>query len=141
MNSTLNYSYSLLTAEMIRAIAACGLDPHAGFLHSSNRNKPALALDLVEEFRAPVADSAVLRLINNGELRAEHFDQRLGGARLTQDGRRRVISGIETRMQTQITHPVFGYGATWRRTMEIQARMVLGVLDGSQQRYVGIRVR
>ncbi|WP_286956087.1 CRISPR-associated endonuclease Cas1 [Brevibacterium sp. UBA7493] len=141
LNSTLNYSYSLLTAEMKRAIAACGLDPHAGFLHSSNRNKPALALDLVEEFRAPVADSAVLRLINNGELRAEHFDQRLGGARLTQDGRRRVISGIETRMQTQITHPVFGYGATWRRTMEIQARMVLGVLDGSQQRYVEIRVR
>lgn len=141
VNVLLNYSYTLLTAEMIRAVVACGLDPHAGFLHSSNRNKPALALDLVEEFRAPVADSVVLRLINNGEISGKHFHQTLGSTRLTDNGRRKLLSAFEKRMQTKITHPVFKYPASWRRTMEIQARMILGVLDGSQNRYVGVRVR
>lgn len=141
INSMLNYAYSLLTAEMIRAIVACGLDPHAGFLHSSHRNKPALALDLIEEFRAPIADSVVLRLINNGEIRLKHFDARLGTSRLTDEGRRRLLSAFERRLSTEIVHPVFRYSATWRRTLEIQARMVLGVLDGSQEKYTGVRVR
>ena len=59
LNAMLNYAYSLLLADSVRAVIACGLDPHAGFLHSSGRNKPALALDLMEEFRAPIADSVV----------------------------------------------------------------------------------
>ena len=62
----LNYVYALLLADVVKAITVCGLDPHAGFLHSSNRNKPALALDLMEEFRAPIADSVVQTVINNG---------------------------------------------------------------------------
>lgn len=95
----------------------------------------------MEEFRAPVADSVVLRLINNGELQEKHFDMVLGASRLTDEGRRRVIKAFEKRVQTEISHPVFGYQATWRRTMEIQARMLLGVLDGSQERYRGVKVR
>lgn len=141
LNAVLNFCYGLLLGEMTRAVVACGMDPHAGFLHSSRRNKPALVLDLMEEFRAPVADSVVLRLINNGELGARHFHRQLETARLTDEGRKKVITAFEKRVQTEITHPVFGYRATWRRVMEIQARMVLGVLDGSQDRYVGVRVR
>lgn len=141
LNSALNFAYAMLLGEVLRAIVSCGLDPHAGFLHSSNRNKPALALDLMEEFRAPVADSVVVRMVNNGELQAKHFHHALGTARLTDEGRRRLIGAFERRVQTEITHPVFGYRASWRRTMEIQARMVLGVLDGSQERYIGVRVR
>lgn len=60
VNAALNYAYALLLADTVRAVLACGLDPHHGFLHSSGRNKPALALDLAEEFRAAVADSVVL---------------------------------------------------------------------------------
>jgi CRISPR-associated protein Cas1 len=52
-----------------------------------------------------------------------------------------LITGYERRVKTKFRHPVFGYQVSWRRAMEIQARMVLGVLDGSQERYVGIRVR
>ena len=141
VNAALNYAYALLLADVVRAVAGCGLDPHAGFLHTSTRNKPALALDLCEEFRAPVADSAVIGAFNNGELGVNDFSDVLGTTRLREDGRRVLIAAYERRVQTEFRHPVFGYRATWRRAMEIQARMILGVIDGTQARYVGIRTR
>jgi CRISPR-associated protein Cas1 len=141
INASLNYVYGMLLADMIMAIAACGLDPHAGFLHSSNRNKPALALDLSEEFRAPVADSTVVGAFNNGEVSMDGFTDVLGTTRLRDEARRTLIAAYERRVQTRFRHPVFGYEVSWRRAMEVQARMVLGVIDGTQSRYVGIRVR
>ena len=141
LNIALNYGYGMLLSEVIRAVLACGLDPHAGVLHSSGRNKPALALDLMEEFRPPVVDSAILAAFNNGELGRLSFTHVLGGARLTQTGRRKVIAAVERRLGTEFKHPVFGYRVTWRRAIEVQARMFLGVLDGSQEVYKGVRVR
>ena len=141
VNTALNYAYGMLTAEAIRAVAACGLDPHAGFLHSSGRNKPALALDLMEEFRAPVADSAVFRAFNNGELREGSFDISLGSARLTDQGRKAIIHAVEQRINAQFRHPLFGYTVTWRRALEIQARLILGVIDGTQPMYRGVITR
>lgn len=141
VNAALNYCYGLLLSDLIRAVAACGLDPHAGFLHSSGRNKPALALDLCEEFRAPVADSVVLGAFNNGELRAGDFSSVTGSSQLRPSGRSALISAYERRVATLFRHPVFEYEVTWRRAMEIQARLVLGVLDGTQPSYKGITIR
>lgn len=141
INAMLNYSYSMLTSDAIRALVSCGLDPHAGFLHSSRRNKPALALDLMEEFRAPVADSVVQLLINNGEVKPGDFDAAIGSVRMNDASRRSLIAAYERRMQTEFRHPIFGYAVTWRRALEIQARQILGCLDGSQHVYKGIRVR
>lgn len=141
LNTALNVAYGLLLGDQLRAIAATGLDPHAGFVHSSSRNKPALALDLMEQFRPVVADSAVLSAINNGELTRAMFSPAFGDARLRDSGRKAIVSAYERRVQTEFRHPVFKYTVTWRRAMEIQARMVLGVLDGTQERYLGIRVR
>lgn len=141
VNAALNFAYGLLLADIIRAVAACGLDPHAGFLHSSERNKPALALDLCEEFRAPIADSVVIGALNNGELRANSFSHVTGSARLRDRARSSLIAAYERRVTTQFKHPLFGYQVTWRRAMEIQARLVLGVLDGTQTEYKGITIR
>lgn len=141
LNAMLNYTYSMLTADAIRAVISCGLDPHAGFLHSSKRNKPALALDLLEEFRAPVADSTVQLVVNNGEIKPDEFDSTLGTVRMKDHARKALIAAYERRMQTEFRHPVFDYSVTWRRALEIQARQVLGVLDGTQPRYQGIRIR
>jgi len=141
INAMLNYVYGMLASDCTRAVVTCGLDPNAGFIHSSNRNKPALALDLMEEFRAPIADSVVATAINNGEVRPEDFDSTLGSIRLKDRARRALISGYERRIQTEFQHPVFDYKVTWRRAIEVQARQVLGVLDGSQPRYVGVKVR
>lgn len=141
VNAALNYAYGLLIADVIRAVVACGLDPHAGFLHSSERNKPALALDLCEEFRAPIADSVVIGAFNNGELKAHSFSHVTGSSRLRDAGRIALIGAYERRVSTQFRHPTFGYQVTWRRAMEIQARVVLGVIDGTQPTYKGVTTR
>lgn len=141
MNAAMNYLYGLLAADCIRAIVACGLDPSGGFLHSSSRNKPALALDLMEEFRAPLADSTLLRTLNNGELRPSMFFNSLGDARLTDEGRRTLVAAYEARASAEIKHPTFGYPASWRRTIEIQARLLLSYLDGTRSEYRGIVTR
>lgn len=141
LNAMLNYAYSLLLADSVRAVIACGLDPHAGFLHSSGRNKHALALDLMEEFRASIADSVVQTVVNNGEVRLSEFNDVLGSTRMNDSARKTLIAAYERRMATEIRHPIFGHSATWRRCIEIQARQVLGVLDGPQAIYRGIHVR
>lgn len=141
LNALLDYAYSLLLADCIRALISCGLDPHAGFLHSSKRNKPALALDLMEEFRAPVADSVVQTVVNNGEVSPQGFVFALGSVRMDDATRKALIGAYERRMQTELTHPLFGYKASWRRIVEIQARLILGYLDGTQSEYRGIRIR
>lgn len=141
VNAALNFCYGLLTGDVLRAVVACGLDPHGGFLHSSERNKPALVLDLCEEFRAPVADSVVLGAFNNGELKENSFSDVLGVVNLRESGRRALISAYERRVSTTFRHPLFHYSLTWRRAMEVQARLVLGVIDGTQDSYVGIRIR
>jgi CRISPR-associated protein Cas1 len=141
LNSLLDYAYMLLLSDCVRAITACGLDPHAGFLHSSTRNKPALALDLMEEFRAPIADSIVQTVVNNSEVTIDGFSHVLGSVRMRENTRKSLIKAYERRLETEITHPLFHYKATWRRTIEIQARLILGYLDGSQSSYKGIRIR
>lgn len=141
VNAALNLAYALLVGDVVRAVVACGLDAHAGFLHSSSRNKPALALDLCEEFRPLVADSAVIRAINNGEITSSGFTNVLGACTMRPDARKALINAYEQRVQSTFRHPVFGYEVTWRRAMEIQARMILGVLDGTQERYLGITTR
>lgn len=141
LNVALNYAYGLLLSEVVRAVHACGLDPHLGFVHSSTRNKPALALDLMEQFRPLLADSTVVAAINNGELTSNSFHQGLGDHRLTDDGRRAITAAHERRVSQEFKHPVFGYKVSWRRAIEVQARMLLGYLDGSQERYVGVRTR
>lgn len=117
------------------------MDPNAGFLHSSGRNKPALALDLCEEFRAPLADSVVITAFNNDELKKRDFSDVTGSTRLRDSGRKALIAAYERRVTTEFSHPVFGYKVTWRRAMEIQARLVLGVIDGTQPGYRGVLTR
>ncbi|SES10268.1 CRISPR-associated endonuclease Cas4/Cas1 [Corynebacterium cystitidis] len=141
INVLLNYAYGMLTSECLRALVSIGLDPHIGVLHSSYRNKPALALDLMEEFRPTIADSAIISLLNRREFPLDGFVSNDLGTRLTKDGRRAVIEAVETRLSTEFNHPVYDYKVTWRRAIEVQARQVLALLEGSQERYFGVRVR
>jgi CRISPR-associated protein Cas1 len=141
INAALNLAYGLLLADVLRAVVSCGLDPSGGVLHSAGRNKPALALDLMEELRPLVADSAVLWAINNGELKEDDTRDDLGATRLTEKGRKALISAYERRVSSEFRHPRFGYRVTWRRAMEIQARLFLAVVVGETERYEPIVVR
>jgi len=95
----------------------------------------------MEEFRAPIADSVVTSMINRREIGKDDFVLIRGVARLKDASRKKIISAFERRIQTSIKHPIFDYDATWRRVIEIQARMVLGVLTGTQSYYEGVTIR
>lgn len=141
INAALNLAYGLLLADVLRSVVACGLDPAGGVLHSAGRNKPALALDLMEELRAPVADSAVVWAINNGELREHDLRRDVDAVRLTPHGRKALIAAYERRASAEFEHPQFGYRVTWRRSMEVQARMFLAVVLGESDAYRPIETR
>ena len=135
VNALLSFLYSMLTKEMLVTLIGIGFDPYLGFYHQPRYGRPALALDLMEEFRPLIADSVVINLINTGEIRKQDFIQRLTGCALTDSGRKRVIEAFERRLNTTITHPVFGYTVSYRRIFEIQARLLARFLTGEISEY------
>jgi len=141
VNAMLSLCYSLLTKDCVAATLAVGFDPYLGFYHRPKFGKPALALDLMEEFRPLIAESVVLRCVNNGIVRWIDFVAHPRGVSLTKEGRRAVISAYERRMNETLTHPVFGYQISYRRALELQARMLAAVLKGELDRYQGLVTR
>jgi len=124
VNCLLSFAYSLLVKDLTATVFAVGFDPYLGFYHRPRYGRPALALDLAEEFRPLVADSVVINAINNGEVPASSFLTRAQGVALTDDGRKSFIAAYERRLDQQVTHPVYGYRITYRRVFEVQARML-----------------
>ena len=131
----------MLIKDCTVALLAAGLDPYVGLYHQPRFGRPALALDLAEEFRPLVGDSVVLTLVNNGEVSASDFVARARGVALTNAGRRRVIAAYERRMRTELIHPVFRYRASYRRSLEIQARLLAAVLVGDLAEYRPLTTR
>jgi CRISPR-associated protein Cas1 len=130
VNALLSFLYTMLVKDLVATLVGVGFDPYLGFYHQPKYGRPALALDLMEEFRPLVADSVAVGMINNGELRQSDFIARAGAVSLTDSGRRRVIEAYERRMDTLVTHPKFGYAISYRRVFEVQARLLGRFLTG-----------
>lgn len=124
VNAMLSFGYSMLSKEALAAVIAVGFEPGLGLYHRVRPGRPSLALDLMEEFRPLVVDSVVLTLVNTREIRASHFDRRGRAVVLTPDGRRTFIGAIERRLRSTIEHPTFGYQVTYRRALNVQARLL-----------------
>ena len=141
VNALLSLGYAMLTKDLTVAAFALGLDPYVGVFHRPGRGRPALALDLMEEFRPLLVDSVVLNVINRGIVGLSDFVQRGGAVALTPDGRRRYIKAYEQRMATVVTHPIFGYQVSYRRVLEIQLRLFARALIGELPRYMSFLTR
>lgn len=135
VNTLLSYGYTLLISQAAAAAQIVGFDPYVGYLHSTQYGKPALALDIVEMFRAPVVDSVVLTLLNNRMLGEDDFEEELGSWRLSDSGRRTFLTKFEERLNTTITHPVFKTKVTYRRCLELQLRLLSRWLLGELGRF------
>lgn len=134
-NATLSFLYALLTKEATLAARRVGFDPLLGFYHRPRFGRPALALDLMEEFRPLIADSVLITLINGDRMRPGYFEERADAVVLSPVGRRTVISAFEKRMATEVQHPTFGYKVTYRRALELQARILAAALLGEIPAY------
>jgi CRISP-associated protein Cas1 len=135
VNCLLSFCYGLLTKEVMAACLAVGFDPYIGLLHRPRFGRPALVLDLAEEFRPLLADSTVLTVVNNHEVGAADFTVRAGAVTLTAAGRKAVIRAWERRMHTELRHPKFGYTVSYRRAIELQARILAAHLVGELGEY------
>jgi CRISPR-associated protein Cas1 len=141
VNCLLSFAYALLVKDLAVACWLVGLDPYIGIYHKPRYGRPALALDLAEEFRPLIADSLVINLLNNGEVGESDFVVRAGGVALTAAGRRAVLSGYERRLEMEIKHPLFGYRVSYRRLLDIQVRLFGALLLGEVPEYVAFTTR
>ena len=135
VNALLSFTYALLVKDVTTTLTSIGFDPYFGVYHRPRFGRPALALDLAEEFRPLLAESVVLQVINNGEVSRRHFLSRAGGCQLEREGRRSVLRAYERRMSHQIKHPRFGYRVSYRRAIEVQARLLAAHLLGEIDDY------
>jgi len=141
VNALLSFGYALLAKECTVALLAEGLDPWWGLYHRPRHGRPALALDLMEEFRPLVVDSAVVTAINTGMVRQKNFTRSSSGCMLNPAGRKSFIRAYEARLDQLVTHPVFDYRCSWRTLIRVQARFLSRWLRGDVPQYIGMTTR
>lgn len=141
VNCLLSFCYALLTKEIMAAAVMVGFDPYIGLFHRPRFGRPALVLDLAEEFRPLAADSTTITLVNTRQLGHGDFIVRTGAVTLTPSGRKTVIRAWEQRMATELQHPTFGYKVSYRRAIELQARILAAALLGDAPRYDPLTTR
>jgi CRISPR-associated protein Cas1 len=141
VNALLSLTYALLVKDVGLAVVAVGLEPLLGFLHQPRYGRPALALDLMEEMRPLCADSVVVTALNTGIVTPDDFVTGATGCGIKDSARKRVIEAYERRMDQLVTHPIFGYRISYRRVLEVQARLLSRVILGEIGDYPAFRTR
>lgn len=141
VNALLSFAYSVLTRDLTVTCHAVGFDPFVGFYHQMRFGRPALALDLMEGFRPLIADSSVLTALNTSMVTDRDFVRAGQSVALTQKGRSAFIRAYEQRMDQLVTHPIFGYRISYRRVLEVQARLLARYLEGEIAVYPGFETR
>lgn len=143
VNALLSFLYALLTAECESACEGVGLDPQFGFLHVVRPGRPALALDLMEEFRPVLCDRLALNLINRRQIRPEHFEERLpcadvaeGAVLLNEAGRKLVLGAYNERKNEETIHPFLKDKTPLGLLPHLQARLLARHLRGDLPDYV-----
>jgi CRISPR-associated protein Cas1 len=136
-NALISFLYALTLGDCRSALETVGLDPQLGFLHAVRPGRESLALDLLEEFRAPLCDRLAITLINREQIKDKDFDKRDGGSVLLNDkGRKTVIAAYQARKQEELIHPVLGQSVSIGLIPQIQARLLARYLRGDVEHYV-----
>ena len=135
VNALLSFCYALLAREAAAALEGVGLDPYVGFMHADRPGRASLALDLMEELRAPLADRFVVSLINRRMIDPKQFSVKENGAVLMDDAlRRALLTGWQSKKQEALSHPFLEEKITWGMVPHAQAlllsRFLRGDLDG-----------
>ena len=144
VNVLLSLGYTLLTRQVESAVSAVGLDPYLGLLHQPVYGRPSLALDIVEEFRAPIVDAVVLRCLNEGMIAPGDFTPGPSPDRpvvLSQGGMKSFIQAFETKLVAEVYHPETRERVSYRRAAEVQARVMARCFRSGVPDYTPFRLR
>ena len=136
VNALLSFTYTLLVHDCRSALEGVGLDPCVGFLHADRPGRPSLALDLMEEFRAFLADRLVLSLINRRQIQPKDFNDSAGGAvSMTDSARKTLLTAWQKRKQEEITHPYLEEKCKIGLLPHLQAQLLARHLRGDLEAY------
>ena len=142
VNALISFLYALLTSDCAAALEGVGLDPQVGYLHAIRPGRPALALDLLEELRAPVADRIALTLINRQQVTPQDFTSGPGGAvSLNDSGRRKVVVAYQKRKAQEVRHLLLDRTVPVGLLAHVQARLLARHLRGDLEHYVAYTTR
>lgn len=142
VNALLSFAYVLLASECASALAGVGLDPYVGFLHQDRPGRKSLALDLMEELRAPLADRFVLTLINRGQIKPTDFVTEASGAvRLKDDARKSLLTAYQERKKETLRHPYLEESIELGLLPHAQALLLARHLRGDMANYPPFSVR
>jgi CRISPR-associated protein Cas1 len=141
-NAALSFAYGILLREVVHAIRSVGLDPAFGLYHRPRSSAPPLALDLMEMFRVPCVDMAVLAAVNRGQFDPQE-DFEIGGRQvwLSKAGRKKVVEIVEARLQERWRHPVLDYSLSYRRAIELEVRLLEKEWSGEPGLFAKMRIR
>ncbi len=124
VNAMLSFAYTLAGSQIASALETVGLDPCIGFLHQIRPGRKSLALDLLEELRAPLVDRFVISLINTGVVSKKDFSKKENGAIMMRDeGKRRFLDGWQKKKKEEITHPFIKEKIPWGLVPYVQATL------------------
>lgn len=144
VNALLSLGYTFLTQTMMTALEAVGLDPYLGFFHTETYGRPALALDLVEEFRAPVVDSLVLSLLNRRWLQPDDFQPNPDGqegVNLKPQGFRIFLQEYSEKLESTFKSRELERTISYRKLFEVQARKLARVVQEKDEQYHPFHMR
>ena len=142
INALLSFGYALLMHDCSAALVGVGLDPAIGFLHEDRPGRLSLALDLMEELRAPIVDRLVISLINRGQIAADDLSEDAAGAwRLTDPARKQFLVVYQEVKQATIQHAFLEQDAPWGRVAHLQALLLARTLRGDLDAYPPFSVR
>lgn len=134
VSALLGFGSALLRAQVFAAVSLVGFDPYLGFYHTQKYGRPALVLDLMEEFRPAIADATAAAVVSRQMLREEDFERHGGALLMTEAAIERFVAAFDRRLRSEVTHPITGTRLSYRGCIELQARMlgkaVLGELPG-----------
>ncbi|MBO3705897.1 MAG: CRISPR-associated endonuclease Cas1 [Candidatus Accumulibacter sp.] len=142
VNALLSYGYAVLFHNLLTLVAERGLDPYLGSLHAAHDGHPALVSDLMEEFRALVVDTVVLRLLGSDDIGDGDFAISAdAGCRIGLPVRKAFIAALEAKLQSAVGHPLGGPDGDYRRAMRAQVAHWIEVLRGEAPAYRPFMVR
>jgi CRISPR-associated protein Cas1 len=142
VNALLSLGYTLLGQNLLAGCEVVGLDPYDGFFHSDKYGRPALALDLVEEFRSVIVDSVLLNLVNRRRLTGDDFEPGPeGGVYLKQAARRTFFDAYTARINTEVHYAPAQRRLSYQKLFEVQARGLRKVIEGTASEYAAYLTR
>ncbi len=139
MNALISFFNSLVYTETVKAIYRTQLNPTISYLHEPFYRRFSLSLDIAEIFKPILADRMIFSLLNNRQIKKDHFDKHLNYSYLKEDGRKIVLKEWDDRLKETIYHKQLKKKVSYRRLIRLEAYKLIKHILGEKD-YKSLRI-